>query len=80
MHIEPGLVDGAKILLSYVTAAGAGAYAIQRARTTLREQGAASFAARSIASTALVFSFFEILPHFPVGVSGSISSSARPCF
>ena len=29
MHIEPGLVDGAKILLSYVTAAGAGAYAIQ---------------------------------------------------
>lgn len=69
MHIEPGLVDGAKILLSYVTAAGAGAYAIQRARTTLREQGAASFAARSIASTALVFSFFEILPHFPVGVS-----------
>lgn len=42
MHIEPGLVDGAKILLSYVTAAGAGAYAIQRARTTLREQGAAS--------------------------------------
>lgn len=69
MHIEPGLVDGAKIVLSYVTAAGAGAYALQRAGVALREQGAASFTGRAIASTALVFSFFEILPHFPVGVS-----------
>lgn len=69
MHIEPGLVDGAKIVLSYVTAAGAGAYALQRAWVALREQGAASFTGRAIASTALVFSFFEILPHFPVGVS-----------
>lgn len=69
MHIEPGLVDGAKIVLSYVTAAGAGAYALQRAWVALHEQGAASFTGRAIASTALVFSFFEILPHFPVGVS-----------
>lgn len=69
MHIEPGLLDGAKIVLSYVTAAGAGAYALQRAWVALREQGAASFTGRAIASTALVFSFFEILPHFPVGVS-----------
>ncbi|MFC0342102.1 energy-coupling factor ABC transporter permease [Paracoccus niistensis] len=44
-------------------------YAIQRAWVTLREQAAASFTGRAIASTALVLSFFEILPHFPVGVS-----------
>jgi ABC-type Co2+ transport system permease subunit len=69
MHIEPGLVDGAKILLSYVTAAAAGAYALRRAWTTLHDQGAASLAMRTTASTALVFSFFEMLPHYPVGVS-----------
>ncbi|PRC44272.1 cobalt transporter, partial [Mycobacterium sp. ITM-2017-0098] len=28
MHIEPGIVDGAKIALSYATASGAGAYAL----------------------------------------------------
>ena len=28
MHVEPGLVDGAKIALSYATAGGAGAYAL----------------------------------------------------
>ena len=69
MHIEPGLVDGAKILLSYATAAGAGAYALQRAWTAMREQGVVSLAVRATASTALVLSFFEILPHYPVGVS-----------
>lgn len=69
MHIEPSLVDGAKILLSYATAAGAGAYALQRAWTAVREQGASSLAVRATASTALVFAFFEVLPHYPVGVS-----------
>ena len=63
MHIEPGLVDGAKILLSYATAAGAGAYALQRAWTAMRKQGVVSLAVRATASTALVLSFFEILPH-----------------
>ncbi len=35
----------------------------------MRQQGIASFALRTAATTALVFTFFEILPHFPVGVS-----------
>ena len=69
MHIEPGIVDGAKIVLSYATAATAGAYAIKLAATTARERGAVSLAMRTAATTALVFSFFEILPHFSVGVS-----------
>ena len=69
MHIEPGIVDGAKIVLSYATAATAGAYAIKLAATTARERGVVSLAVRTAATTALVFSFFEILPHFSVGVS-----------
>ena len=44
MHIEPGLVDGAKLTLSYATAAAAGGYAVKLASETVREQGIASFA------------------------------------
>jgi ABC-type Co2+ transport system permease subunit len=69
MHIEPGLVDGAKLWLSYATAAGALGYIAKLAWTTAKERGSVSLAARSAAATALVFSFFEILPHWPVGVS-----------
>ncbi len=69
MHIEPGLVDDSKIWLSYVTAAGAGSYALKLAYDTVRERGVLSLAARSAVTTALVFSFFEVLPHVPVGVS-----------
>lgn len=69
MHIEPGLVDSAKIWLSYATAAGAGTYALKLVRDGLRECGAASLLGRILATTALVFSFFEVLPHHAVGVS-----------
>ncbi|MBB5751343.1 energy-coupling factor ABC transporter permease [Prosthecomicrobium pneumaticum] len=69
MHIEPGLVSEAKIGLSYATAAGAGVYALKLAADAIRAQGFASLAGRSVATTALVFSFFEVLPHYPVGVS-----------
>ncbi len=69
MHIEPGVVDGAKIALSYATAAGATAYGAKLAWDTIRTSGLASLAARSVATTAAVFTFFQVLPHFPVGVS-----------
>jgi ABC-type Co2+ transport system permease subunit len=69
MHIEPGVVDGAKIALSYATAAGAGAYALKLGWDTLRTEGAASLLVRSGIATAAVFTFFEVLPHYPVGVS-----------
>jgi ABC-type Co2+ transport system permease subunit len=69
MHIEPGIVDGTKIVLSYATAAAAGGYAVKLAATAMREQGIASFALRTVITTALVLSFFEVLPHFRVGVS-----------
>jgi hypothetical protein len=83
MHIEPGVVDGTKIVLSYATAVAAGGYATKLAVESVRETGVVSVGARTVATTALVFSFFEILPHFPVGVSEvhfifCSCSSARP--
>jgi hypothetical protein len=69
MHIEPGIVTGAKLVLSYATGIAAGGVACKLAVETVREQGITSFAARTLATTGLVFTFFEILPHFPVGVS-----------
>ncbi len=69
MHIEPGIVNGAKIALSYATAAGAGLYTLKLAWDSLRERGATSLLGRSVLATVLVFGFFEVLPHYPVGVS-----------
>jgi len=69
MHIEPGVVSGAKMILSYATAAGALGHTARLAWRTVKRDGLAAVAARSVVTTALVFSFFEILPHVPVGVS-----------
>jgi ABC-type Co2+ transport system permease subunit len=69
MHIEPGLVAGAKLALGAVTAAGSAAVTLKLARDALRDRGIASLAARSALATAAVFTFFEVLPHHPVGVS-----------
>lgn len=69
MHIEPGLVADSKIWLSYATAAGAGAYGLKLAWEDVKERGPVSLLARASASAALVFCFFEVFPHFPVGVS-----------
>lgn len=69
MHIEPGVVDGAKIALSYATAAGAFGWLGHLARKSVREDGAASLAQRSLVAALAVFSFFEVFPHYPVGVS-----------
>jgi ABC-type Co2+ transport system permease subunit len=70
MHIEPGVVNGAKITLSYATACGGLGLAAKMAYDSIKNDGGvASLAVRSVISTALVFSFFELLPHHPVGVS-----------
>lgn len=70
MHIEPGVVDGAKIALSYATGAAAlGITAKMAFDTITKDGGVGALAARSVAATALVFAFFELLPHYPVGVS-----------
>ena len=69
MHIEPGIVEGSKIVLSYLTAAGVGAYALHSAWKHIKERGSASLVFGTVATTAMVFVFFQVFPHFPVGVS-----------
>lgn len=69
MHIEEGVVTGAKIILSHATAAAAGLYTLKLAAGALRAQGAASLAARAGLATAATLLFFEVLPTWPVGVS-----------
>lgn len=70
MHVEPGVVDGAKIALSYATAIGAAGLIGKMALDTIKHDGGVSaLAVRSVISTILVFVFFQVLPHYPVGVS-----------
>lgn len=69
MHIEPGVVEGAKIVLSYASAAGALAYAAKLAWKLFQTDGVAALLQRTALATVLVFAFFELLPHHPVGVS-----------
>ena len=69
MHIEPGLVEGGKIVLSYATATVALAYAAKLSWESLRKDGLPSLLLRAFISSVLVFAFFELLPHHPVGVS-----------
>jgi ABC-type Co2+ transport system permease subunit len=69
MHIEPGLVDGTKIFLSYATAAAAIGYGGKLALDTLKKDGVVAVLLRAAIATALVFGFFELLPTHPVGVS-----------
>lgn len=69
MHIEPGVVEGAKLILSYGTAAAALGYAARLAWQTVQKEGTLSVALRAAIASVLVFCFFEVLPHHPVGVS-----------
>jgi hypothetical protein len=70
MHIEPGVVTGAKIVLGYVTAAASlGVVARSFVAARLPDGGIPALLLRSAAASVLVFGFFEVLPHPPVGVS-----------
>ena len=70
MHIEPEVVTGAKLFLSYATAAGAFGLTAKLALDSVRSNGgAAALALRSLLTTAMVFCFFEVFPHHAVGVS-----------
>lgn len=69
MHIEPGVVDGAKMVFAYGTAAAAAGYSVKLIAGDLASHNIASFAIRAVLATICVFLFFEVLPHFPVGIS-----------
>ncbi len=69
MHIEPGIVDGAKMVLGTATAAGSIGFVAKLTWENIREKGVTSFFARTVLSIITVFAFFQILPHYPMGVS-----------
>ena len=69
MHIEPGVVDGAKMALAYGTAAASAGYGLKLMADDVKARNIASFGARAGLATLATFVFFEILPHFPVGIS-----------
>jgi hypothetical protein len=48
MHIDPEIVTGAKLVLSYATGIAAGGVALKLAVDTVREQGVASFVVRTV--------------------------------
>ena len=69
MHIEPGLVDTTKIFLSYATGGAALLYSSKLALDMVKKEGPVALLLRSLFTTALVFAFFELFPHHPVGLS-----------
>jgi len=69
MHIEPGIVIGAKIALSYATSAVSLGVAAKMAFDEIKQTKSGAFLVKALIATVLVFSFFEVLPHLPVGVS-----------
>src|ERR1700752_4199941 len=69
MHIEPGIVEGPKIVLSYVTAGGVGLITLRAALKLAAERGVAGVVPRCVATTGLVLIFFQVFPRYPVGLS-----------
>ena len=69
MHIEEGVVQGAKFMFSYGTGAAVLAYGAKTLFDEFRRSGGMSVIARCALATLLVFGFFEMLPKYPVGVS-----------
>lgn len=69
MHIEPGVVDGAKISLSYLTAAGVIGALGTSLKSIATECGGKALLVRGAAATIAALTFFQVLPHFPMGVS-----------
>jgi ABC-type Co2+ transport system permease subunit len=69
MHIEPGVVDGAKMGLSFATAGATIGLVFKNSIDAVKSEGIISLVVRSVIATLMVFSFFQVLPHYPVGVS-----------
>ena len=67
--MEPEIVQGAKIVLSYGTAAVSFGIASKIALENIQKSGVLAMAVKSIITTFLVLMFFEVFPHQPVGVS-----------
>jgi len=69
MHIEAGVVEGAKMVLGYATATALFGATTKAVWENVKENGVVAFLLKTLIATAIVFSCFEILPHYPIGVS-----------
>lgn len=69
MHIEAGIVQGAKILLSYGTAVASFGIASKLAIDSIKTNGLANFAIKTLITSLLVLMFFEVFPHQSIGIS-----------
>tara|TARA_B100000941_G_scaffold262924_1_gene215993 strand:- start:676 stop:1419 length:744 start_codon:yes stop_codon:yes gene_type:complete len=70
MHIEPGVVNGAKIGLSYLTGAAALGIGLKFfIKRAFNNPSVLITGVRCLITTIFVFSFFEVLPQYPLGVS-----------
>ena len=69
MHIEPGVVDGAKMAFAYGTAAAAAGYSLKLIANDLKFANVPAFVVRAALATIGTFVFFEVMPHFSVGIS-----------
>lgn len=69
MHIEAGIVQGAKMILSYGTAAVSFGIAGKLAINSIKQSGLLPIGLKTILSSVLVLIFFEIFPHHQIGVS-----------
>jgi len=69
VHIEAGVVNGTKMVLSYATAVGVVGMGAKLAWENIKDNGVISLVLKSLISTIIVFCCFEVLPHYPIGVS-----------
>jgi len=69
VHIEPEIVTGTKLLLSYATATVSFGLVAKSVYQSIKESGINTLALRSLIAIICVFAFFQVLPHHPVGVS-----------
>lgn len=69
MHIEPGIVDGSKLMAGYVMAAGVAGLTLHAVFKHVKDQGLTQLLTGFCVTTVLAMLFFELLPHPSVGVS-----------
>jgi ABC-type Co2+ transport system permease subunit len=67
--MEQGIVSGIKLTLSYATAAGILAITAKAYLSELKQNNFFLTIIKTVIATALVFSFFELMPHYPIGIS-----------
>jgi ABC-type Co2+ transport system permease subunit len=69
MHIEAGIVHGAKMVLGYGTAIVSFGIATKLAVESIKNSGILPMLVKTIITTLFVFLFFEVFPHQAVGIS-----------